>query len=90
MWYHRSMEKTTLYLPEELQASLRALAKQRKRPQAELIREALAEYVGRQERPLPKSIGMVADGTVPAREARAWIHHEWDTEDETRRRERTG
>jgi hypothetical protein len=84
------MEKTTLYLPEELQASLRALAKQRKRPQAELIREALTEYVGRQERPLPTSIGMVADWTIPAREARAWIQREWDKEAEDRRRERNG
>ena len=81
------MEKTTLYLSAELQASLRALAKRRNRPQAELIREALADYVGRQDRPWPKSIGMYADGTIPARDARDWIHREWDKEDEARRRE---
>jgi len=51
------MEKTTLYLPTELQASLRALARRTGRSQANLIREALETYVAGQERPRPKSIG---------------------------------
>jgi hypothetical protein len=65
------MEKTTLYLTEELQAELRALARRTGRPQAQLIRDAVAEYVARAERPWPRSIGIVSSGAFPAREAKA-------------------
>lgn len=80
------MEKTTLYLTEELQAELRALARRRGRPQAELIRDAVAEYVARAERPWPRSIGIARSGAVPASEAKRWVHAEWDREDAERRR----
>ncbi|HSO28828.1 MAG TPA: CopG family transcriptional regulator [Candidatus Sulfomarinibacteraceae bacterium] len=79
------MEKTTLYLTEELQAELRALARSRGRPQAELIRDALAEYVARAERPWPRSIGIVSSGAVPAREAKARVRELWDERHPPRR-----
>ncbi len=84
------MEKTTLYLPESLQAELRALASRTGRPQAALIREALAEYVGRQEHPWPKSIGIVSDGRLAAKDAKAWVRGEWSADYERRRSERAG
>jgi hypothetical protein len=80
------MEKTTLYLTEELQAELRALARRTGRPQAELIREAVASYVAAAERPLPRSIGIARSGTLRAADAKAWVRAEWDREDEERRR----
>jgi len=53
------MIKTTLYLKEEDYQRLRAIARRQKRPAAEVIREALAEYAKAHEveEALPKSLG---------------------------------
>ena len=75
------MEKTTLYLPADLQVSLRDLSRRTGRPQAAIIREALASYVAGQERPWPRAIGSAADGGVGARESTAWIREEWSRAD---------
>jgi hypothetical protein len=71
------MHKTTLYLPTDLHHSLRDISRRSGRPQAELIREALVNYVASQERPWPRSIGSASDGTVAARDSEAWAHQEW-------------
>lgn len=77
--YHpEAMEKTTLYLSEDLQRELRELSRRTKRPQAELVREALAAYLGAQEHPWPSSIGSAtSDGAVQAKDARRWVHEQW-------------
>jgi len=41
------MQKTTVYLDPEIQRGLRALSRAQRRPQAELIREALSQYLDR-------------------------------------------
>ena len=53
------MIKTTLYLREEVYRRLKAVAREQNRPAAEVIREALAEYVSGCEtkRSRPKSLG---------------------------------
>jgi predicted transcriptional regulator len=57
------MEKTTMYLTEELQRDLKALAKRTGRPQADLIREALGEYIERSRTSkLPSWVGIAAVG----------------------------
>ncbi len=72
------MEKTTLYLSGDLQRQLRELSRRTRRSQAELIREALATYLGAQEHPWPSSIGSAtSDGRVQAKDARSWVHEEW-------------
>lgn len=48
------MEKTTVYLPEELKRSLRRLAATSGRSEAELIREALAGLVAGGAPPRPR------------------------------------
>lgn len=75
------MEKTTLYLPAELQRSLRELSRRTRQPQARLIREAIERYVAEQEQPWPSSIGAAADGTMSARESGAWLRSEWSRPD---------
>jgi predicted transcriptional regulator len=80
------MEKTTLYLPSDLQHTLRALSRRTGRPQAELIREALEAYVSTQERPRPASIGAAQDGSLEARDAKAWVRKQWAGRDGDRRR----
>jgi predicted transcriptional regulator len=80
------MEKTTLYLPTELQSSLRDLSRRSGRPQAALIREAVAEYVTRQQKPWPKSIGSGADGRVTGRASEDWLREQWSRPDATPKR----
>ncbi|MGH2794300.1 MAG: CopG family transcriptional regulator [Actinomycetota bacterium] len=72
------MEKTTLYLPGELQVALRDAARRAGVPQAELVREALTRYLGTLPRPVPRSIGIMADGTIDASEVKSWIRREMD------------
>jgi len=54
------MEKTTVYLPPELKDALRRAAAARGSSEAELIREAIAERVGR-ARPRPSG-GLFSSG----------------------------
>ena len=78
------MEKTTLYLPAELQRALRALARRTGRSQAVLIREALERYIAGSEVPRPRSIGAAADGALAAPDAKAWVRDRWAAEDRAR------
>lgn len=71
------MEKTTLYLPTDLQRSLREAARRAGRPQADLVRDALVEYLGKQPRPLPKSIGAVSSGAVAGKDSEDLLRAEW-------------
>jgi predicted DNA-binding protein len=80
------VEKTTLYLPGELQAALRVLAQRTGRPQAALIREALERYVAGQERPRFASRGAALDGTLDAADAKSWVRDRWATRDRARHR----
>ena len=75
------MEKTTLYLPMALQAELRALARRSGRPQAELIREAVADYVARQDHPWPSSIGSAVEAAVSGERSEEWLREEWSHDD---------
>jgi predicted transcriptional regulator len=57
------VEKTTVYLDAVAKRELEALAKRNGRPQAELIREALVEFIERQRRPsLPTFVATAAVG----------------------------
>jgi len=48
------MKKTTVYLQEELKRSLELTAAEAELSEAELIRQAIAEKVGKLKRPRPK------------------------------------
>jgi predicted transcriptional regulator len=56
------MTKTTVYLDADLVVTLRQLATSEGRAQAELIREALAEYARRRKRPAIPGIGEFDSG----------------------------
>ncbi len=78
------MEKTTLYLPEQLQHELREAARREGRPQAELVREALGAYLHARPRPRPRSIGIVDDHELRAENVKAWVHEQWGSAGEGR------
>ncbi len=44
------MEKTTVYIPEDIQRTLRHMARREGRPQAALLRQALAAYLEKAKR----------------------------------------
>jgi predicted transcriptional regulator len=57
------MQKTTVYLNEETYRRLKQLARARRRPPAELVREAVAEYTTRHSRRrAPRSVGAFKSG----------------------------
>jgi len=56
------MHRTTVYLDEQVCADLARIAEDTGRSQAELIREALAEYTHRARVKAPRSIGAGASG----------------------------
>jgi hypothetical protein len=74
------MEKTTLYLPVDLQHRLRAEARRRGRPQAELVRDALDAYLRQRKQPWPSCIGIVDDPGFAARDTEEWLEREWHKE----------
>jgi hypothetical protein len=48
------MNKTTVYLPSDLKAALRRLARQRRCSEAEILREAVARLAADTGAPMPK------------------------------------
>lgn len=75
-----AMEKTTLYLPTELQQGLRDAARREGRSQAEIVREAVSAYLTDRPRLLPKSMGALRQRSgehVPAEAAKAWVRDAW-------------
>ena len=71
------MEKTTLYLPDELLRALRDAARRSGRPQAQLVREAIERYLADSERPRFRSFGSGEDAELDARDSEAWLQEEW-------------
>lgn len=61
------MDKTTIYLPEELKLAIRRIARRRGVSEAEVIRSSIRDAVG-DERPRPRG-GLFASGAPIAREA---------------------
>jgi predicted transcriptional regulator len=54
--------KTTVYLDRDVVQLLRVISERRSRSQAELIREALREFVSGEKPPLPEGMGMFDSG----------------------------
>jgi predicted transcriptional regulator len=71
------MEKTTLYLPEDLHRELQEAAIRTSRSQAELIREAIRRYLAAQSRPEMTSLGLGSDSGLRGRDSERWLEREW-------------
>lgn len=69
--------KSTIYLTGDMQHQLKNVAKRKGISQAHVIREALAEYLVKEELPLPRSIGVAKDGSIGGAEAKEWARREW-------------
>lgn len=75
------MNKTTLYLPDDLHRSLQAAARRTGRSQAKLIRDAVEQYLAGDERPKLVSIGLGDDPGLDAQDHEAWLSEQWSTRD---------
>jgi hypothetical protein len=76
------MHRTTVFLPEETAEALHETAHRLGRPQSDLLREALEEYLPRHARPWPSSVG-AGQHHLPgasARTAKTWVRQQWDRE----------
>lgn len=71
------MEKTTIYLPENLHRALKEAARAEKKAQAEVIRKALEEYLDRRERPRLRSVGIGEDRELSGADSEDWLNAEW-------------
>jgi plasmid stability protein len=71
------VNKTTLYLPDDTQRRLRDASRRSRRPQAELVREALERYLRSEEPPLPRSIGSGSDSEVTGANSEDWLREHW-------------
>ncbi len=71
------MEKTTLYLPDEIQRSLAATAKREGRSQAEIVRTALEVYFAERGPVRLRSIGAGSDNEVSGATSEEWLRKSW-------------
>jgi len=62
------MVKTTVYLDPDVALRIRHMAQLQKRPQAELIREAVATYAQQYKRPMSKNWGKFRSGRTDVSE----------------------
>lgn len=71
------MEKTTVYLPGDLHKALKEAARSEKKAQAEVLRQALEEYLERRERPRLRSVGIGEDRELSGEDSEDWLHSRW-------------
>ncbi len=81
------MRRTTIFLDEQLERQLKALARRTDRPMAALVREAVAEYVVSARETPPSAMAFVAAGRS-GRHDTAERHEELLWKSGTRRRKR--
>jgi predicted transcriptional regulator len=82
MMYAICMRRTTVFLTDDLDRLLQETARRTQRPQAEIVREALSQYLNAQSRPWPRSVGMGADAdsTVTSDNVKDWVRDRWSHE----------
>ncbi len=82
MTYDVCMKRTTIFLTDELDRELQEVARRTRRRQAEIVREALSQYLRAQERPWPRSVGMGSnpDPSVTSNNVKEWVQEQWQRE----------
>lgn len=74
------MVATTVDLPVELRRALAAAARESGRDEAEIVREALDDYLRARNRPRPRSVGMVDDPELNGVDTEDWLRANWRPE----------
>ncbi len=76
-----AVNKTTVYLPAELQRELSEVARRTGRRQAEIIRTAIEQFLRAQERPVPRSVGAGDDAELSAVDGEDWLRKHLEQRD---------
>ena len=71
------MVKISVRLPPHLHRALEEAARVEKKPQADVMRRVLEEYLGRRERPLLLSAGIGEDTGLSGADSEDWLRDEW-------------
>ncbi|HZS93536.1 MAG TPA: ribbon-helix-helix domain-containing protein [Chloroflexota bacterium] len=71
------MEKTTVYLPVDVHRQLQEVARRTGQSQADLLREAMRQYLARHQRPALRSLGAAESSEITGRNARNWLRENW-------------
>ncbi|GAC1327929.1 MAG: hypothetical protein NVS2B16_22420 [Chloroflexota bacterium] len=76
------MKRTTIFLTDDLEQMLQETARRTHRPQAEIVRDALSQYLRAQPRPWPRSIGVGsnAEPSVTSENVKEWVRDRWQQE----------
>jgi hypothetical protein len=74
------MKKITIYFREELAVEIKTRAKQERRTEADLIREAVTTYLANGKRSLPSFVGMASDGSFDAAEDEQYLAEHWKSD----------
>ncbi len=69
--------RTSFYLQAEIQQGLRQAARRLGKTQTLIVQEALADYLGKIERPQFTAIGKGEDAELGAGEAKQWVRRRW-------------
>jgi predicted transcriptional regulator len=82
MTYDVCMRRTTIFLSDELDGLLRETSRRTRRPQAEIVREALGRYLQAESAPWPRSVGMgeSRDDSVTSENVKEWVREQWRQE----------
>ncbi len=71
------MKKTTIYLEEDVLAEIKLTARSEGRPEAEIFREAVRDYLERRRAELPSIFGKGSGGTIRGAESEDWLIENW-------------
>jgi len=86
MTYAIYMKRTTVFLTDDLDRLLQETARRVRRPQAEIVRTALTQYLQAQPRPWPRSIGLGVntEPSVTSENVKDWVRDRWRQDMEER------
>lgn len=74
------MQKTTIYLREDVVTEIKLVSRSEGRSEAEIVREALDAYFERRRSAVPAIFGTFAGGTIGAAESEDWLRENWHPE----------
>ena len=71
------MKKTTLYLEEEVLAEIKLTSRSEGRSEAEILREAINDYLERRRSELPTIFGAGSGGKISGADSEDWLLENW-------------
>lgn len=71
------MKKTTLYLAEDVLAEIKLASRSEGRSEAEILREAIDDYLERRRSELPPIFGKGSGGKIRGADSEDWLLENW-------------